>query len=182
MPLTDTTTVRRVGGLNESDAFNLFRLTSDADLVSLINDTIGDASAWLSLRAPLDYVSTDPNVRAMFKRAEACLTLHFLFLPLKARKTLGTHWPLSQEESSRFEELIQIDWYEQMRSLVEPYLIVDSVQKPFAAPAMALGGIIDYNSSTGGVILEQQKLDKIIDEATGISEPAFPLTRVGGGL
>lgn len=181
MAYTDTTTTRRIGGINESDAYNLFRLSSDSDLNSLVQDAIDFAASWLMIRAPNDYPSTNPNQQAMFKRAEACLAMHLLTLHLKQRKALGTHFPYIQEESERFEALVQTDWQEQMRDCVGQYLIVDEEAHPFAAPAMALGQVIDYNSSTGGVILEQQKLDKIIDETTGISVP-FPMTRIGGGL
>ncbi len=179
MALTDAATVRNIGGLNEADAYNLFRLADDATFNTLVTATIADASAWLALRAPADYADTEPNKRAMFKRGEACLTLHFLMLPLKARKTLGTQWPTIQEDTARFEELIQIDWYEQMRSLLEPYLIVEVDEKPFAAPVMVLGKIID-RTPAGGQRDSSRQLQTDIDEA--IARTAFPVvTTVSSG-
>ena len=114
--------VRDAGGLNDSDAFRLFRVADDTAFVTLINTKIAVAAAWLRVRAPVSYASTDADTITLFTEAESLVTLHFLVLALKSRKVEGTHWALDQEGSERFEELVDQEYMKLALELLEGFI------------------------------------------------------------
>jgi hypothetical protein len=162
MALTDNTYVRLVGGLNEADAYQLFRVADNAALNALVDERILDAAAWLDIRANADYNDTsDTSKQRMFKLGEAYLALHFLVPALESRKVLGTQWPLDQEDSESFSRLTDTDWMGKMKDLLEPYLVIEAADKPFAAPAMVFGAVLDRST----IEQPQDRFDDLLDEA-----------------
>lgn len=161
MPLTTATQVMEAGGLNDVDAHRLFRLDSEAELRTYIESKMPLATAWLRSRAATYYASTDPDVIALFTYAEALLTLHWCLLPLKARKVMGTHWPLEMEGSERFQELIDNEIISQVEELLSPYLVVVVTGKNFALPTFRSGNALvpsDYDPA-------DVELRQILDQA-----------------
>lgn len=167
MALASAALVREVGGIDDGDAYNLFRLANDAALNTLVTARLAVASSWLKTRAPDEYASSDTDIQALFTHAEALLAMHFLCVSLKARKVYGTHFPYDSEGSDRYAELIDVEWMKQVEELVGPFLVVQAGdEKAFAAPVFLAGGVIDRSTLDGAG--ETTELQDIIDEANDL--------------
>lgn len=178
--LIDTAPAGSTSGIANFYAHNLFGYPDDPTLVTRIQTEINLASSWLQSRAGNDYAiaagGSDPIRNALFGEAEAWLALQQLYETLRMRKALGIHFPFLNEESDRFENLIRVGMPEHIKKFVEQYL-VDDEGKPFAAPVMVFTPVIDRTLPS--VESERAKLDDIIDEATGLPVPVFPLSTDG---
>jgi hypothetical protein len=175
-PLTTVARVRELGGIDDAAAYQEFRLANDAAFVSRINTEINVASAWLQSRGGKDYASGDVVKDTLFAEAEAYLSLQNLYETLKMRKLRGVHFPYVTEESTRFESLIDVEMPEHIKKFLDAYLTVEE-GKPWAAPAMVIGQVIDRTLPT--YRSARQQLDVDIDEATGLPVIMFPLTTQG---
>jgi hypothetical protein len=184
-PLTTVARVRELGGLNDAAAINvsahhLFGLADVAALDTRITTEILIASAWLQSRAGADYDSGDTVKDTLFGEAEAYLALQNLYETLKMRRVTGTHHPLMQEASERFEALIDVEMPEHIKKFVDAYLVIEEQgQAEFAAPAFALTSVIQRTGTGATVQTAGQELDDILDESEGFAdtfEPSF----VGG--
>lgn len=141
-----STLVRQLGGLNDSGAYNLFRVADDAALNTFIDAQIAVASAWLSLTAPTYYASTDASIDLVFKQAEAYITLQYLADALKARKVFGTHFPYDSEESSSYAQLIDVEWEARAETLLSRFVTLDTAANPIAFPYFGTSSVIDYTN------------------------------------
>lgn len=168
-PLTTAERVRELGGLDDADAPDLFRLADEAALIARVEREILIASAWLQSRAPDDYASGDTVTDTLFAEAEAYLALQQLYETLKMRKVTGTHWPLETEGSERFEQLIDVEMPEHIKKFVDSFLVIETADTPFAAPVMVLGGVIDRTTTQ----TPQDELDDIITNANAFSQPLW---------
>lgn len=178
--LTTDALVRAAGGLNDADAFRMFRVADDAALTVLINAEIPVAGAWLRRRAAASYASTDADILALFTKAESFLVLHFLSMPLKARKVEGTQWALDQEGSERFEELIDNEYMEMVRDLVGEFLTVEIGDKTaICLPTFSVGNPLTL--TTPGRKSSTQKLIEISEEATDLTPPLVETLAQGVG-
>lgn len=164
MALTTTAHVRQTGGIAEADAFLMFRVADDAALNTEVARMLARASAWLASRAPDFYTGSataETGIDTLFEGAEEALTLHFLTMQLKARKVMGTHFPYDAEDSDRFGELIDVEWFAQMEGLVGAYIeIQGDAAHPFALPTLGATGPIlntelDRVTTTLGDILDR---------------------------
>lgn len=163
-PLTTVQRVRELGGLNEDDAHETFRLADSGALDDRIEVEIAVASAWLQSRGGADYDSGDAVKDVLFAEAEAYLALQQLYETLKMRKVAGTHWPLESEDSDRYEDLIDVEIPAHIQKFLEPYLVVTAPDKPFAAPVMVVSGPV--NRQQVKPVTEQYA--DLIDEANGV--------------
>ncbi len=178
-PLTTTARVRELGGIDDAQAYMLFRLASDAALTARVASEIAVASAWLQSRGGADYASGDKVKDTLFAEAEAWLSLQNLYATLRARRLTGTHMPVDQEDSAAFEQLTAVSIPDHIQKFIDQYLVIEEPGKPWAAPAFVTGQLVD-RSATGSAKTSRQLLDDIIDEATAISEPGIPrLSNVG---
>ncbi len=178
-PLTTEARVRELGGLDDSAVYQEFRLANDAALSARIATEISVASAWLQSRGGKDYASGDLVKDTLFAEAESYLCLQNLYESLKMRKIRGTNFPYVTEDSTRFEALIDVEMPEHIKKFIDAYLTVEE-GKPWAAPAMVIGQVIDRTKP--GNLSARQQLDVDIDEATGLPVIIFPLTTQGSNL
>src|SRR5438552_13430852 len=121
MPLTSVANVRKTGGIAEANAYLLFQMADDAELNTEVDRKLALAAAWLASRAPDFYTGSataEAGIDTLFSGAEEALAMHFLTMQLKARKVYGTHFPYDSEDSDRFGELIDVEWFAQMEGLI----------------------------------------------------------------
>jgi len=145
--LTTPGEVRRLGGLDDELAYELFRLPDEAALDALISDEIDLASAYLTSKAGSDYTQTaDSGKQAIFRRAEAYFVLMQLAEPLKARKVYGKHAPYASEESLSYQRLIDEEWAAKFEMLVGQF-IADDTGSPYSA----------------GVFITTEPFDRLLD-------------------
>lgn len=168
-PLTTVARVRELGGLDDAQAYNLFRLANDAALIARITSEITVASAWLQSRAPDDYDQGSAVNDILFAEAEAYLALQNLNETLKIRKVHGTHFPLQTEGSERFEELIDVEIPSHIQKFIDGFMVVEEKGAAFAAPVLVTGEILDRRTlqSVSG------ELDDILNESNAPVTP-FP--------
>jgi hypothetical protein len=141
--LASVSEVRRVGGLDDQDAYLLFRLPDEASLDALITDELAVAEAYLTHKAGTSYTQTaDTNLQALMRRAEVYWVLMQLFEPLKARKVLGTHAPFDSEGSERYEALIDTEWGAKFEQLTGS-IIADDTGSPFSLGVFLVSTPID---------------------------------------
>lgn len=145
MGLTTSATVRKLGGLNDADAYLLFGLANDAALETFVNEMIAVASAWLG-QTSVHYSSATPAIQAIHAQAEAYIALQYLADALKARKVYGTHWPLDMEDSASFANMIDIEWEARAETLLSRFTTLDTAARPIAFPTFSVGPIIDYTN------------------------------------
>lgn len=176
-PLTTVTRVRELGGLDDSNAFNLFRLANDAALAARVTEEITLASSWLQLRAGNNYATGIAVQDALFAEAEAWLALQNLFNTLQMRKVVGSQFPLFGEESPRYEAMIEVQIPQHIQKFIDAFIAVEEQGQVWAAPAMALSKAIDRRGALQESMVSQ--LDDAIDEATELAVPVFPLTADG---
>ena len=180
-PLTDIDRVRELGGLNDAAAINvsaheLFGLADAAALDARITREIAIASAWLQSRAGDDYASGDTVKDTLFAEAEAYLALQQLYESLKARVITGTEFPLVHEDSSRFQELIDVEMPAHIQQYIDAYLTVETPGgETFAAPAFALTSVIVRTGTTSPIQSVTQELDDTLDEAQGTGDTIEPV-------
>jgi hypothetical protein len=160
--------VRRRGGLNDVEAFELFRVEDEAELDDLLAEDIALAVAWLQERVDTAYYTGSATGSAgrdiVFKRAEILLTLHFALMPLKTRRVMGTHWGVDQEGSDRFAELIDNEFLKQASLLIEEFTVIETTDTPFVLPA-----IMATNDFDRSEILDQVTQNQaVIDESLGL--------------
>jgi hypothetical protein len=157
--------VRRRGGLNEETDHNLFRVADEAELDDMVAEDLALAEAWISERVSTEVYTGSATASTardlIFARAECLMALHFLTLPLKARKVEGTHWAVDQEGSERFAELIDVEYLNQAKILIEQYVTVDidTDEAPFALPAFAVIPATDRSVLTAWPEVLQEELD-----------------------
>lgn len=164
MGLTSVGEVRRLGGLDDSEAFHLFRLSDEAALEAMIEDEITLAAAYLTSKAGTDYTQTsDTDKQAVFRRAEAYWVLMQLTEPLKARKVMGSQWALDSEDSLSYERLIDTEWQTKFEMLVGIYVPDDTPSSPFSLGAFAVTTPIDRVNDVDCITDQNQR---ILDEVT----------------
>src|ERR1043166_5675262 len=166
MALTTSTLVRAAGGLNDADAYRLFRVADDTAFNTLIDTKIAVAAAWLRTRAPVSYASSDADTITLFTEAESLVTLHFLVLALKSRRVEGTHWALDQEGSERFEELIDVEYLKLALELLEGFIEEPTTGPTLALPTFSIGAEL----ATTGRKTSSQKLGDILLEADDFAQ------------
>lgn len=168
MALTDTTTVRLLGGLNEATAYLQFRMADDTELEAFVQAQIDVAAAWLSLTSTY-YTSVVPAIQAVHAQAEAYIALQYIFDSLKPRKVLGTHFPYDTEESSSFQQMIDVEWEARAETLLSRFTTLDTAARPIAFPVFSVGPAIDYTN----VDSAEAELTEIRDQSLGYN-PATP--------
>ncbi len=166
MPLTTVANVRLTGGINDADAYLMWRLADDDALNDEVERKLALASAWLSQRAEnavyTGSATADTALDTLFGAAEEALVMHYLTMPLKSRKVMGTHFPYDSEGSERFAELIDVEWLAQMEGLAGAYLdSQDTPGKDFALPAFGATSTI-LNSDLDAVTVT---LDNLLQRA-----------------
>lgn len=173
MPFTSVSQIRQAGGIDDSLAFNLFWLADDAALNALITPYVTVAAAWVASRAGASAYAAaalDANLTALFAQGESYVALHFLFPALQSRRVLGTHYPLQQEGSERFEELVGTQWMELANDLLEPYLTAEEEGKPFAMPAFVLGSYVTQEpDDPGGAAAQDLIIEDLVDNARSLT-------------
>lgn len=169
MALTSVTEVRRLGGLDDELAYQLFRLPDEPALEALIEDEITLASAYLTSKAGTEYTQTaDTDQQALFRRAEAYFVLIQLVEPLKARKVFGTHAPYDSEESLAYERLIDTEWQAKFEMLVGNFVADDTPTTPFSLGAFRTTEPFDRLTDIDSVTVQnQRRLDEVNDALTG---------------
>ena len=166
--------VKTFGGLDDSpDAYLLFRYADMATLDATVQLCINVASAWIQTRIASDpgYPPTDPAVATVVQQGEVYLAEHYLFPILKARKVTGTHAPFVQEDSDRFDLLMENDWWRLAQELLSPYLTIeDEGVLRFAMPTFGIGPVIDIGPDSNLTSAEQQ-VEDLLDRARTLSVP-----------
>lgn len=178
MALTTVARVRELMGVDDDDAFFLFRLENEVDpeaaLEARIQRDIDVMSAWLRLRAPDDYDSGDPDTDTMFAEAEAWLTIRQLSETLKQRKIHGTHSPYDMEDSDRWQQLIDVELPAHIQQFIDGFLVVDPAgDATTQGPAFAFSGPVDRSQ----VQTVDSDYDDIIADSLGLKRPEarFPV-------
>ena len=168
--------VKELGGLNEEQDYNLFRYSSPDQLDAAITRKIAVASAWLKTQNASNYATTDADEQVVIGEGEAYLALHFLTMPLKSRKVFGTHWALDQEDSTRFAELIDVEYKAMAEDLLGEFFTVTEQQGGFARPVLIVGPVIDPLTDLT-IESEDVQLQEIADEAR--AWPTVPVVTTG---
>ena len=174
MALANVGDVRRRGSLQTPDAYTLFDLEDEGALDDLLKEDLDLAAAWLGERVDDAYytgaATANTNRDLLFKRAEILVTLHFATLPLKIRKVEGTQWPLLQEDSSRFAELIDVEYLRQAELLIQPYVDIETAgEAPFALPAILATNDFERSELLDRVTQNQALIDESLG-LTGVTE------------
>lgn len=166
MALTTVAEVRAYGGIDHAnDAFE-FRYTDEAQLDDEVQKCIAWAVNWLTARVDAAYYTGTAGFANddLFRGAEEDLALYRLLPRLKIRKVLGTHAPLDQETSDRFEALIDTEIPRHVEMAIEPFATVDTTDNPFALPALVAIEPIDRDD----LVAWPEQLQAEIDNATGL--------------
>lgn len=175
MPKTTEDQVREVGGLNDrSDTGDwlLFRFNDDGELSAAIANAMAAASSWVVVRIEASvYASTDSDINTLLALGEAYLTLHFLVPALKARKVFGSHYAVEAEDSDRFAALIDVEWLNLARELLEPWLIVPGTTSAYAKPRMRIGTVI--NPLDPGFETIETEFEETLDRARSLTLPSI---------
>lgn len=133
-PYASVGLVKQLGGLNESSDYLLFRYASPDELDAAITRQVAVVSAGLTEDIPAIYGAPTAGQTLLLAEGEAYLALSLLCMSLKSRRVFGTHWPLDQEDSSRFQELIDNEFQERAQSLLGRWLTVIEEKNAFAKP------------------------------------------------
>jgi hypothetical protein len=144
MALSSTTDILRVLGMTDAEAYQLGRFSGQSELNAEIRDAQDTAVAYFVTRAPTYYTgsaTSETNVDMLFRKAEATIAAYYFGHALWARKAMGTHWAVDQEDSDSFRDYLD-GLIDRAQSLVNPYLVIDEEESPFALPSIALIGPI----------------------------------------
>lgn len=153
--------VLREAGLDEPDAYLLFRMSSEAELHAFAQAKVAAAAGWLRRKitaAVYDDVS-DADFTAAVTQAETWAAAILLAKVIEARKVYGTHWAVDSEDSTGYANLI-----EQWERLLTEFLLeleeeAEGDERPFAMPAMALTAGVDRSAVPVFTDLLQDDLD-----------------------
>lgn len=159
---TSVPDVLAVGGLGEASDYNLFRLADATALAARITAEIAIADAYIATVAPTAYASAAANTVTLLGRAGTYLVLQQLVETLKSRKVEGTHWALDQEESARFEALVDTE-YEKQANRILNLFGANETNAPLVLPGLQISGEIDLTQR----LTAEQRAQQIIDEARG---------------
>lgn len=162
MALTTVEEVLKVGGLDEALDYNLFRLNSEAELRERVLAEMAVAAAYVELKVPTFYVSTDVGIQTLLARAEAYITLQQLAEPLKSRKIYGSHYPIDTEESPRFQALIDTEWEAQAMRFLNLFG-ADESRQPIMLPGLVVGGELSTSAQT-----PETRQGLLLDEVRGL--------------
>ena len=154
MPLTSAADVIAVGGLDDADAYRLFRLADTAALTARINAEIPIAEAYIAVVAPTAYASVDANTLLLLGRACSYLVLQQLVETLKARKIEGSQWPLDQETSDRFENLVDVEYARQAGRILDLFGASESTTA-LCLPTFSVGNALPSLGDTRRRLSEQ---------------------------
>lgn len=147
MPLTTAAEVRKAGGIDEADAPFAFRYADEAELDDEVDKCIAWAVNWLTARVSSTYYTGTAGFDndELFKGAEEDMALYRLFPRLKNRKVFGTHAPLDQEDSARFEALIDEEIPRHVEMAIAPFANIDTSDTAgvWSPPAAVATGVID---------------------------------------
>lgn len=160
--------VKELGGLNEASDYLLFRFSTPDELDAAIVRKIAVAAAWLRSRNLSAYLTTDADELVVIAEGEAYLALHYLIMPLKARKIYGTHWALDQEDSTRFGELVDVEYKDMAQDLLGEFFTVTEEANAFARPTFQIGPVIDLLTDTT-IDSEEEQLEKLAARSRGLT-------------
>lgn len=168
MPLTTALEVRKSGGIDDASAPRAFRYADDAELDDEVDRCIAWAVGWLKSRVATTYytgsATSDTDRDELFKGAEEDLALYRLLPRLKVRKVLGTHQAFVQEDSSRFEALIDTELLSHVETAITPYANVDLDEGGTSnPPALVATGVLDRTE----LISWPDQLQEALDQAIG---------------
>jgi hypothetical protein len=172
LPFTSVQLVEQTGGLDSADSYTLFWYADKPALDAVVLQYIGFAASWLKLRAGAAVYAAaalDADQANLFTLGETYIALHFLFSILQSRRVQGTHFPLQEEDSSRFEALIDVEWMKLANDLLEPYLTVEEEGKPFAMPVFLLGPVLDDSSTNTSLDSQEAIVESFLDRARSLS-------------
>ena|SRR5438132_1707466 len=158
--------VKELGGLNAADDYNLWRFSSPDELDAALIRALAIGSAWIRRRAPSLYTTTDADTLTCLAVGEAFLALHFAVASLKSRKVFGTHYPLDQEGSERFAELIDNEYKRLAEDALGLDLTVVEEAQAFARPTFRIGPVIDPLVDTT-IEPEDVQLEEIAAQSRG---------------
>lgn len=139
--------VLTLGGLDDADAYLLFRLDSEAQLRERVTAEMAISEAYIAVKVPTYYVSADASTQTLLGRAACYLTLQQLVESLKSRKIEGTQWALDQEDSSRFQALVDVEYEAQAMKLLNLFGADESGQ-PIMLPGLVVGNELATSAQT----------------------------------
>jgi len=172
---TSVDLIEQAGGIDEPQAYVLFRYADKPTLDAMVLQYAGFAASWLKTRAGASvYASAalDSDVSNLFALGETYVACHFIFPILQSRKVTGSYYPLQEEDSARFEELIGVQWMKLAEDLLEPYLTVEEEGKPFALPVFRVGpGVTRTLDGSDGIPTEEAILEANLDIVRTLAVP-----------
>jgi hypothetical protein len=139
MALSTTENILRLWGLTDQEAYQIGRYSGQSELNAEMARVRTIAQAYLKTRAPNYYTgaaTANTDLDALFAEAEATLAAYYWGSTPWARKVLGTHWAVDQEDSDSLERFLQ-GLIDRAQTLISPYVSVDEEESPFAMPAIA---------------------------------------------
>lgn len=171
-PQATISIVKELGGIQAEDDYLLWRFSSPDELDALLTRCLQRAASRIYRRAPTFYTETDENVLSDLAVGEGWLTLHLAIVALKSRKVFGTHWALDQEDSSRFQELIDNEYLTLAEEALGVDLTTSTGTSAFARPVLLVGPVIDPLTD---LTLESEdvQLEEIADTAR--AWPTIPI-------
>jgi len=170
MPYATVALVKQIGGLNAADDYLLFRYDSADELDAAITRQLGVVAAGLTEDIPDIYTAPTSGQELILAEGEAYLALSLLCMGLKSRKVFGTHWPLDQEGSDRFAELIDNEFEQRAQDLLGRWLTVTATPNAFARPGLIIGRAVDR--------VDDPLIDTEAEQIEIIAERARSLTGV----
>lgn len=160
--------VKKLGGLNEEDDYRLYRFASPDELDAEITDAIAVARADIRLANQPVYDAPSADQLVKIKRGECYYALYYLYPALKARKVTGTHWPLDQEGSERFAELIDSEWLSLAQAALEGIIDVTQKGENFAMPTFQTSRATDPLNDPA-IDSEGVQIEKIAERARSLT-------------
>src|SRR5688572_940662 len=97
--------VLQEAGLDHSEDYNLFRLSSESELHEFAALKIAAAAGYLRRKITADVYddTADADLMAAVTQAEIWKACTLLLKPIEARKVAGTHWAVDSEDQPSYE-------------------------------------------------------------------------------
>lgn len=161
--------VKELGGLNADEDYLLWRYSTPDELDAAIVRGLAVASAWIRRREPGLYTTSDADTLSLLAVGEAWLCLYLIVEALKSRKVFGTHWAVDQEDSSRFQQLIDVEYLQQAQFALGLDLTVIETPAAFARPTFTLGPSLDRLTDST-IAPADEVLQRVVDETNVAAE------------
>src|SRR5436190_24267416 len=149
----------------------LFNLPDQPSMEAFIQGALDVADAWMvGHLGPLNYGLTAPYAVALQRRGQIYLALEAITDTLKASKIYGTHSAYMSEDSASYAELIDHEWGQGAREMLDLWVTVEKQGTGFALPYFGITTPVDLvEDGTNGLDPLIVLYEEILARARGFS-------------